>query len=78
MNSYEWEKVSAYLWTPYIILFDPDSIHVPKFQARTIPDHKRTPPVRDPNYVQNLFSKTTSHVFPAISKQGYTDHYLVA
>ena len=24
------------------------------------------------------FSKTTSHVFPAVSKQGYTDHYLVA
>ena len=25
-----------------------------------------------------LFSKTASHVFPAVSKQGYTDHYLVA
>ena len=25
-----------------------------------------------------LFSKTTSHVFPAVSKQSYTDHYLVA
>ena len=26
----------------------------------------------------SLFSKTTSHVFSAVSKQAYTDHYLIA
>ena len=32
--------------------------HVLKFQARisTRPDHKPTPPVRDPNYIQNFLA----------------------
>ena len=25
-----------------------------------------------------IFSKTSSHVFPAVSKEGYTDYYLGA
>ena len=28
--------------------------------------------------IKLVFSKTTSHVFPAVSKQSYTDNYLVA
>ena len=27
---------------------------------------------------QSIFSKTTIHVFPVVSMQGYTDHYLIA
>ena len=35
-------------------------------------------PPNTPLRTRLRFSKTTSHEFPAVSKQGYTDHYLVA